>query len=98
MNTQKHLYQLTHWESNGKYRVNDIKNLAEKSAKWYTPMRILNIQVEDYVNLLLSFNAKGLKYYDKTDYLSFYFTTEKDAKSFCSYINKIAKSKNFYCY
>jgi hypothetical protein len=61
-------------------------------------MRILNLSIEDYINLLINtFHAKGLSYYSPTDYLAFYFETEKDAKAFCSYINKQAQSKNYCC-
>ena len=92
-----HLYQMTTWESNGKWSVNDVKNLSGRSAKWYTPMRILGISIEEYIDLLKSFNAQGLHYYAPTDYLSFYFVKEKDAKAFCSYINKKARTLNYYC-
>ena len=92
-----HLYQMTTWESNGKWSVNDVKNLSGRSAKWYTPMRILDISIEEYINLLKSFNAQELYYYAPTDYLSFFFLKEKDAKAFCSYVNKKARSINYYC-
>ena len=92
-----HLYQMTTWESNGKWSVNDVKNLSGRSAKWYTPMRILGISIEEYIDLLKSFNAQGLYYYAPTDYLSFYFVKEKDAKAFCSYVNKKARTLNYYC-
>lgn len=92
-----HLYQMTIWESNGKWSVNDVKNLSGRSAKWYTPMRILGISIEEYIDLLKSFNAQGLYYYAPTDYLSFYFVKEKDAKAFCSYVNKKARTLNYYC-
>ena len=99
MNNGIHLFQLTSWmSSSGKWYVNDIKNLAGRSGKWYTPMRVLDLSIENYINLLLNkFNAKGLHYYASTDYLMFYFIKEKDAKDFCSYINKHAKQKNYYC-
>lgn len=93
-----HLYQMTTWESQGRWHTNDVKNLAGRSAKWYTPMRILNLSIEDYVHLLLdTFHAKGMYYYAPTDYLSFYFEKEKDAKAFCSYVNKEARRRNYCC-
>ncbi len=93
-----HIYKATCWESQKKWYVNDIQNLLGRSAKWYTPMRILNISVEEYIDLLINkFFAKDIKYYPSTDYLYFYFIKEKDAKAFCSYINKIAKNINYYC-
>ena len=93
-----HLYQMTSWESNGRWHVNDVKNLSGRSGKWYTPMRILNLSIEEYIDLLINtFNAKGLKYFVFKDYLAFYFSKEKDAKAFCSYVNKKAKCNKYYC-
>lgn len=94
-----HLYQMTCWQSSsGHWHVNDVKNLGGKSAKWYTPMRILNLSIEEYVNLLINtFHAKGLYYYPATDYLGFYFSTEREAKAFCSYVNKNARNRQYYC-
>ena len=93
-----HLYQMTCWQgSSGLWYVNDIKNLSGRSAKWYTPMRILDLSVEEYIDLLKTFHAEGISYYIPSDYLYFYFTKEKDAKAFCSYINKKAKCINYCC-
>ena len=93
-----HLYQMTYWKGVKYWHVNDVKNLTGRSAKWYTPMRILNLSIEEYINLLVNkFNAKGLSYYVLTDYLAFHFAKEKDAKAFCSYVNKKAKVSNYYC-
>jgi len=98
MENKLHLYHMTCWECAGRWHVNDVKNLCGRSAKWYTPMRILNISVEEYIHLLLDiFHAKGIRYYNVTDYLAFYFTSEKDAKMFCSYINKAATRNKYYC-
>lgn len=93
-----HLYQMTYWEQNGFYYCNDVKNLVGKSAKWYTAMRILNLSVEEYINLLINtFHAAGIKYFKDTDCLVFHFKVEKDVKAFCSYVNKKAKALNYYC-
>ena len=98
MEKEAHLYKMTCWENAGTWHVNDVQNLCGRSAKWYTPMRILNLSVEEYVNLLLNtFHAKGFRYHATADYLAFHFTTEKDAKAFCSYVNKQAKRSNYYC-
>lgn len=94
-----HLYQMTCWESpSGFWYVNDVKNLNGRSAKWYTPMRILDLSIEEYIDLLLNtFHAEGISYYAPTNYLAFHFTKEKDAKAFCSYVNKKAKCINYCC-
>lgn len=94
---ETHLFQLTYWEISGRWHCNDVKNLAGKSAKWYAAMRVLNLSVEDYIKLLLSFNAQKLHYYIDSDYLAFSFECEKDVKAFCSYVNKVAKKHNFIC-
>lgn len=61
-------------------------------------MRILNLTVEEYVHLLVDkFNAKALRYYAPTDFLTFGFETEKEAKAFCSYVNKEARRRNYNC-
>ena len=72
--------------------------MCGRSAKWYTPMRILNLTVEEYVHLLVDkFNAKALRYYAPTDFLTFGFETEKEAKAFCHYVNKEARRRNYNC-
>lgn len=72
--------------------------MCGRSAKWYTPMRILNLTVEEYIHLLVDkFNAKALEYYAPTDFLTFGFETEREAKAFCNYINKEARRRNYNC-
>lgn len=94
-----HLFKMTTWQDAiGKWHCNDVQNLIGPSAKWYTPMRILEFSVEEYINLLVNkFNATGLKYYPETDYLAFHFNKESDARSFCVYINMKARKRNYRC-
>lgn len=94
-----HLYKMTCWKDEGnKWHCNDVNNLAGRSAKWYTPMRILELSVEEYIALLAEkFHAKGFHYCLASDYLGFYFMKETDAKAFCSYVNKVARTKNYNC-
>ena len=54
MKKEAHLYKMTCWENAGTWHVNDVQNLCGRSAKWYTPMRILNLSIEEYVDLLLN--------------------------------------------
>lgn len=93
-----HLYTMTYWRGgDDRYYCNDVKNLLGRSAKWYTPMRILEMSIDEYIELLLSYNAVGLKYNKEHDVLLFHFLKEKDVKAFCSKINKVAKAKKYYC-
>ena len=93
-----HLYNMSYWDISGYYYCNDVQNIGGKSCKWYVPMRILGLSIEEYINLLMNtFHAHGFKYCEKTDCLNFYFKTEKDVKSFCAYVNRKAKLSNYYC-
>ena len=93
-----HLYHMTTWEGAcHKWHCNDVKHMSGRSAKWYTPMRILNLSVEEYIQCLLRFHAVEIEYYEPTDYLRFCFNSEKDAKAFCSYVNKAASKRQYYC-
>lgn len=93
-----HVVKLTYWNVYDRWYCNDVTNLVGRSAKWYTPMRILNLSIEEYIDLLIKYKAKGLKYYENTDFLSFYFTSESDVRRFCAYINSKAKKINYQCY
>lgn len=89
----KKSFKMTCWNSpSGRWYCNDINNLS----KWYVPWRILDISIEEYIDLLLKFNAKDIYYYEPTDYLNFCFICEKDAKSFCSYINKFVRKSIYF--
>lgn len=91
-----HLYKMTYWNNNGNWYCNDVQDISGPSAKWYVPMRILNLSIEEYITLLVdTFHAKDLSYYEPTDYLHFRFLTEKDVKAFCSYVNKAARKRSF---
>ena len=93
-----HLYNMTYWDISSYYYCNDVQNIGGRSCKWYTPMRILGLSVEEYIELLVNtFHASGIKYFDEKDFLNFHFNTEKDAKLFCAYVNRKAKLSNYYC-
>ena len=93
-----HLYHMTAWQgADQQWHCNDIKHMSGRSAKWYTPMRILGLSIEDYIKCLLQFHAVNISYYEPTDYLRFNFNTEREAKAFCNYINKAATKYQYYC-
>ena len=61
-------------------------------------MRILELSVEEYISLLITkFHATGFHYHPAAEYLGFHFIKEMDAKAFCSYVNKVARIKNYNC-
>lgn len=93
-----HLYKASEWASacNDKWYVNDVTELSGPSSKWWVPMRILNLSIENYLLLLSKkYNAKGFNYCRDTDCLYFYFSSLADARKWKNYINAEARKKNF---
>lgn len=88
-------YKMTCWkDAADRWHCNDVSCLTSPAAKWWMPMRILELDVDSYVHLLIDkFHAKKLYYYEPTDLFSFSFDTEREAKAFCSYVNKVARKK-----
>ena len=93
-----HLYHMTTWQgTSGQWYCNDTTYMVGKSGKWYTPMRILQFSVEEYINFLLQYNAQNISYYEPTDCLTFSFNTQLEAKKFCRVINAAATKQQYYC-
>ena len=47
-----HQYKASEWKSGRKWYVADVADLANDSAAWWIPARILNLSLEDFVILL----------------------------------------------
>ena len=92
-----HLFKMTEWQgSSGRWYCNDTTDLAGPSAKWWTPARMLNTSLTDYIIMLKDkFNATIVKYCPETDVLIFYWDKQIDIHKFILYINKESKKKNF---
>lgn len=91
------VFKLSCWQSgaNNRWYCNDTALIG----KWYIPMRILNLSIEDFIEFLINkCHAHIVHYCEQTDCLIFYFNKEKDAKNFCSIVNKESKKKNFTYY
>lgn len=96
-----HLYRAEEWELNGHWYCNDVKELnrAKSIASfWWTPARILNIPLIDYIQLLIKdFNVSHISYNEEKDVLVFWWNKQTDMRRYKNYINKIARNKNFIC-
>ena len=91
-----HLYKVVEWESCGRWYCNDVTDLAEPSAKWWMPARVLDISLTDYILMLKDkFNATIVSYCRDTDVLIFYWNSYANIHKYVLYINKIARQKNF---
>ena len=92
-----HIYEASEWDIGNKWYVNDVKELATSASKWWQPMRMLGMSVEQYINLLISYNAKNLTYYKESDALTFSFDTQSEARKFKNFLNREAKKRNWIC-
>lgn len=91
-----HVLRLSEWESNGKYYVSDVTDLARGSGTWWYVSNLLSLSPVDYVKMLIDkFHATGLRYNINSDVLIFYFTSLKDARNYKNFVNKIAREKKF---
>lgn len=81
------------WESGGggRWYTNDVHQLGTPYSKWYAPMRLMGMSVENYIGFLLDNKATIGSYDVKTGILVYYFDTQKDAKAFCSLVNRKCK-------
>ena len=83
------LYKMSEWEICGKWYCNCTDKLGTISAQWWFPMRLLNLSISDFVNLLLSYEAVIDSY--ENDLLIYHFNSYKDCHSFVLYVNRMAK-------
>ena len=92
-----HIYKCAEWQGgDGNWYVNDVTDGNSVAIKWYTPARMLNMALTDYIHMLLKkFNAKIEKYNDVTEVLIFYFVTQAEARQFKNYINRKAREIQF---
>ena len=50
-----HLLKVAEWQDTaGRWRVADTSDLANDSAAWWYPARMLNMPLEEYINLLIN--------------------------------------------
>lgn len=89
-----HIYQLEPFQNGSYWYCNDPVLCGYKGVKWHIPARLLGVDMKFYLSLLVcQFNAQILGWNGKT--LVYGFKTETDAKKYCQYINKKAKSVAF---
>lgn len=93
----KHLYQMTEWESNGRWHCGDVSDLSHMSNAWWYPMRILELDIRDYVLLLKNeYNVVNFHYNVDANVLLFTWQSQTDMRRFKNLINRTAKQKKFF--
>ena len=96
-----HLYKCSEWtDSTKKWYVADTSDLANNSAAWWIPARILGLSLTDYILLLKNeYNANIVGWYPNSNngksLLIFNWNNYNDAHKYLLYINRIARNKNW---
>ena len=92
-----HIYEASEWKIGNRWYVNDVKELATSASKWWQPMQMLDMSIEQYTNLLISYNAKKITYHKESDVLTFSFDTQSEARKFKNFLNREARKRNWIC-
>ena len=92
-----HIYEASEWKIGDRWYVNDVKELATSASKWWQPMQMLDMSIEQYTNLLISYNAKKITYHKESDVLTFSFDTQSEARKFKNFLNREARKRNWIC-
>ena len=96
-----HLFKCSEWESaSGKWYVADTSDLANDSAAWWIPARMLNLSLVDYINMLIKkYHAIIDGWYPESNkgksLLIFSFDNYKDAHQYLLDMNRISRQKNW---
>lgn len=96
-----HMYKASEWtDASRKWHVADTSDLANDSAAWWIPARILGLSLVDFVLLLKNeYNANIIRWYPDSNngksLLLFNWNNYNDAHRYLLYINRIARNKNW---
>lgn len=95
-----HQYKSSEWQSGNKWYVADTSDLANDSAAWWHPARMLNITPEEYILMLKNeYHANIDKWCPESNngksLLIFSWDNYSDAHKYLLYINRIARNKNW---
>ena len=98
-----HLLKVAEWQDTaGRWRVADTSDLANDSAAWWHPARMLNMPLEEYVNLLINeYHADIDGWFPESNngksLLLFSWSNENYsyAHKYLLYINRISRNKNW---
>ena len=94
-----HLFHMTEWQGgSGVWYCNDVEDLAGISSRWWTPARMLNMPLDEYVVMLVEeFKVDSISYDPKANVLVFYWKSREACRKYKNWINKKARECNFMC-
>lgn len=93
-------YKASEWVIGNKWYVADTSDLANDSAAWWIPARLLNLSLEEYVLMLKeTYNANIDKFYPNANngksLLIFSWSNYNDAHKYLLYINRVARNQKW---
>ena len=94
-----HLYHVSEWQNgSGSWDCNDVEDLAGISSRWWTPSRMLNMPLDEYVIMLVKeFKVDRISYNPEANVLHFSWKSREACRTYKNWINKKARECNFMC-
>ena len=93
-------HKASEWVIGNKWYVADVSDLANDSAAWWIPARLLNLSLEEYVLMLKeTYNANIDKFCPNSNngksLLIFSWNNYNDAHKYLLYINRVARNQKW---
>ena len=85
------LLKYTEWQgSSGLWYCNDVSDFTSKRGLWYTPARLLNVSLEEFVRMLINdFQVDYISFDGKT--LIYAWNSLSKCRLFKNWLNKKAR-------
>ena len=90
------IWQVKEWESESGWHCNCVDDLANNSAAWWLPARVLGISPADFIKLLLT-KYKPDEFYFNPDtcFCCWSWKSQSQMRLYKNWINRIAREKKF---
>ena len=92
------LYKASEWQdANGRWHVGNLTAVGKGSNYWWYPLRLLNMQVEEYINMLVNeYKVDHVCYSEAPNVLMFSWDNNNyaNAHKYMLWINRMARNKN----
>lgn len=86
-------FEMDIWQSGNKWHIANVKGVGTITNKWWFPARMLNMSLEDYLSMLVTYKSVNLDYSIETDTLVIAFDEERDARALKKQLNTLVRQK-----
>ena len=84
----KHLVRYEEWQQGGRWYCNDTNDLTGLGCKWYTPARLLNMPLVDFVKMLIDKFQVDYISFPNQDILIYSWKSQAKMRVFKNWLNK----------